>query len=147
MNWLLLEYERDREHVVCRNMTRLGIIYYHPEEIREVRPFRNSPKSKSVLKSFPLIAGTMFLLGGIETARKALTTQYTEHVACDVFEKPLEIPTYQIERFREAVLEWNETVRKGWETGQPLPPREKQKFVPMTRELLANLFAKRPPVT
>ena len=139
MNWIILEYERDRQIVVCRNMTRLGIAYYHPVEMREVRPSRNAPRSKSILKDFALIPGTMFLRCGIEMAHKALATQYTEHVICDIFTKPLEVPEMQVLRFRAAIADWNETIRKRWERGQDTKATERHKFVKMTLETLASL--------
>ena len=148
MNWLLLEYERGRQIAVCRNMTQKGIIYYHPIELREIKPARNAPRAKSALEEFPLLntwseegepATIMFLLGGKDTAARAMSTKYTLGISYDDFEAPIPIPEPQIDRFREAVLEWNEAVRKRWERGQATKATERQKFVKMTLETLASL--------
>ena len=141
--WIILEYEYDRPHdVICRNLNRLGVIYYNPVELRAVRSARNAPQAKSVLKEYSLLAGTVFLCGGLETARKALSTQYTEQVVSDAFEKPLEIPEFQILRFREAVTEYNNAVQKLWERGQALNLEKRKKFVKMSLDVLAEYKAR-----
>lgn len=139
MNWLILEYERDRELVVCRNMTRLGIVYYHPLETRASRASRNAPRAKSLLKDYPLLPGLLFIKGGPETGRKALSTQYTEQLMTDAFDAPLVIPEYQVLRFQSAVLEYNEEVAKKWRKGQQITGERKKKFVKMTLETLQQL--------
>lgn len=137
--WIILEYEYDRPHdVICRNINRLGIVYYNPIELRIAKSTRNAPQAKSVLKEHPLLAGTVFLCNGPEVARKAMSTQYTQEVVSDCFEKPLEIPEYQIMRFRESVTEYNDGVRRLWEKGQALSQEKRKKFVKMSLEVLAD---------
>ena len=73
----------------------------------------------------------------VDLLNKKLTRQIRQK--CDAFLKPLEIPEYQVLRFQDAVLEWNEAVRKRWERGQATKAPERQKFVKMTLETLASL--------
>ena len=138
-NWAILQFEFSREIPVTRNMNRLGITYFNPIEVREIKASRNAPRVKSILREYSLIPGKMFIRGGPAEAHKAISTQYVEKVLTDAFENIIAIPEFQVLRFQSTILEYNEEIRKAWQNNQQIAAPKLQKKYKSLREAFQEL--------
>jgi hypothetical protein len=135
-HWAAIEVERGRTAAIQRNMARIGVNWFIPMELAAVRRHRRTKDKKLV--EYPVLATMVFVYTDSRGLHNVMTTKYTKRVVADQNEIPICIPDNQMQRFMDAVNDWNAGVRADFERQQSRPKEKRKKWRRDIQEALAE---------